>query len=281
MSCTGKVAVVTGGASGIGFGLAEAFAAEGMKIVLADIEAAALAEAAEKLRAGGADVLDVVTDVSVEDQVIDLATNTYTHFGTAHIVCNNAGVGGGGGLMWEIPQSGWDWTFGVNFWGVLHGIRAFVPRLVEQERATSINTASIAGLKALPFMSPYTATKHAVVGISEALAFELAMTGSPVKVSVLCPGFIRTRLDGVRSQLAGDARRAAERSRTRRSARWCAGSSTAARIRRTSRSGSSTRCETERFFILSDDEHAGVPEARRRRGRGPAPNPTSPDVSAL
>ena len=170
------MAVVTGGASGIGFGMAEAFAAEGMKIVLADIEAAALAEAAEKLRAGGADVLDVVTDVSVEDQVIDLATNTYTHFGTAHIVCNNAGVGGGGGLMWEIPQSGWDWTFGVNFWGVLHGIRAFTPRLVEQEEGHIINTASIAGLKALPFMSPYTATKHAVVGISEALAVELVMT---------------------------------------------------------------------------------------------------------
>ena len=203
---SGKVAVVTGGASGIGFGLAEAFAAEGMKIVLADIEAAALAEAAEKLRAAGADVLDVVTDVSVEDQVIDLATNTYTHFGTAHIVCNNAGVGGGGGLMWEIPQSGWDWAFGVNFWGVLHGIRAFVPRLIEQQEGHIINTASIAGLKALPFMGPYTATKHAVVGISEALAFELAMTGSPVKVSVLCPGFIRTRHPRVRAQLADRAR---------------------------------------------------------------------------
>jgi NAD(P)-dependent dehydrogenase (short-subunit alcohol dehydrogenase family) len=276
---TGKVAVITGGASGIGFGLAEAFAAEGMKIVLADIEAAALAGAAGKLRAGGADVHDVVTDVSVEDQVIDLATSTYGHFGTAHIVCNNAGVGGGAGLMWEIPQSGWDWAFGVNFWGVLHGIRAFMPRLVEQDEGHVINTASIAGLKALPFMSPYTATKHAVVGISEALAFELALSSSTVKVSVLCPGFIRTRLmESHRNWPAdlGEPQRAEDSPMGEMVRALVDGgkdpSYLAQRV--------VDAVKTDRFFILSDDEHAGVPEARGAEARA-GTQPELPDVGVL
>ncbi len=276
---SGKVAVVTGGASGIGFGLAEAFATEGMKIVLADIEAAALAEAAEKLRAAGADVHDVVTDVSVEDQVIDLATSTYGHFGTAHIVCNNAGVGGGAGLMWEIPQSGWDWAFGVNFWGVLHGIRAFVPRLVEQGEGHVINTASIAGLKALPFMSPYTATKHAVVGISEALAFELALSGSSVKVSVLCPGFIRTRLmDSDRNWPAdlGEPQRAEDSPMGEVVRALVDGGKEPSYLAQ--RVVSAVR--TDRFFILSDDEHAVVPESRGAEARAGS-QPQMPDVGIL
>ena len=276
---SGKVAVVTGGASGIGFGLAEAFAAEGMKIVLADIEAAALVEAAEKLRAAGADVHDVVTDVSIEDQVIDLATSTYGHFGTAHIVCNNAGVGGGAGLMWEIPQSGWDWAFGVNFWGVLHGIRSFVPRLLEQGEGHVINTASIAGLKALPFMSPYTATKHAVVGISEALAFELALSGSSVKVSVLCPGFIRTRLmDSDRNWPAdlGEPQRAEDSPMSEViRALLDAGKEPSYLAQRVV-----SAVRTDRFFILSDDEHAVVPEARGAEARGGS-QPQMPDVGIL
>jgi NAD(P)-dependent dehydrogenase (short-subunit alcohol dehydrogenase family) len=276
---TGKVAVVTGGASGIGFGMAEAFAAEGMKIVLADIEVAALAEAAEKLRAGGAEVLDVVTDVSVEDQMIDLATNTYTHFGTAHIVCNNAGVEGGGGLMWEIPQSAWDWAFGVNLWGVVNGIRAFLPRLVEQGEGHVINTASVAGLKALPFMSPYTATKHAVVGVSEALALELLMTGSPVKVSVLCPGFIQTRLhESERNwpDALGDAPRNAETPIGEMVRGLVEGGKHPSELAQ--RVVAAVRADT--FFILSDDAHAGVPEARGQEARTGA-QPSLPDVNLL
>jgi NAD(P)-dependent dehydrogenase (short-subunit alcohol dehydrogenase family) len=275
----GKVAVVTGGASGIGFGLARAFAAEGMKVVLADIEADALAEAAAKLRADGADVLDVVTDVSDEDQVVDLATNAYTHYGTAHVVCNNSGVAGGGGLTWEIGQPGWDWAFNVNFWGVLHGIRAFVPRLIEQHEGHIVNTASVAGLKALPFMSPYTATKHAVVGVSEALALELAMQGSPVKVSVLCPGFIRTRIHestrnwpdslgerpDIESSAIGDVVRGLVEG----------GMDPAALATRVV-----DAIRAERFFILSADEHARVPAARGEEARTGA-QPAVPDVSEL
>jgi NAD(P)-dependent dehydrogenase (short-subunit alcohol dehydrogenase family) len=275
----GKVAVVTGGASGIGFGMAEAFAAEGMKIVLADIEASALADAADKLRASGADVLDVVTDVSVEDQMIDLATNTYTHFGTAHIVCNNAGVEGGGGLMWEIPQPAWDWAFGVNFWGVLHGIRAFVPRLVEQQEGHVINTASVAGLKALPFMGPYTATKHAVVGISEALAVELALSGSPVKVSVLCPGFIRTRLTESQRNwptALGDPPMVEDSPITEVVRTLVEGGKEPAYLAQ--RVIAAVRAE--QFFILSDDAHHGVPAARAEEARTGA-QPSLPDVESL
>jgi NAD(P)-dependent dehydrogenase (short-subunit alcohol dehydrogenase family) len=277
---SGKVAVITGGASGIGFGMAEAFAAEGMKIVLADIEAAALTDAAAKLRAGGAEVLDVVTDVSVEDEMIDLATNTYTHFGTAHIVCNNAGVGGGAGMIWEIPQSGWDWAFGVNLWGVVNGIRAFVPRLIEQQEGHVINTASVAGLKALPFMAPYTATKHAVVGLSEALAVELALTGSPVKVSVLCPGFIKTRLhesDRNWPAALGDVPTSE------------ASTGIGDMVKGLVEGGKDpsylaqrviAAVRAEDFFILSDDAHAAVPAARAEEARVGG-QPGLPDVGSL
>jgi NAD(P)-dependent dehydrogenase (short-subunit alcohol dehydrogenase family) len=275
----GKVAVVTGGASGIGFGMAQAFAAEGMKVVLADIEADPLTEAAGKLRADGADVLDVVTDVTDEDQVIDLATTTYSHFDTAHVVCNNAGVGGGAGMLWEIPQAGWDWAFGVNLWGVLHGVRAFVPRLVEQGEGHVVNTASVAGLKALPFMGPYTATKHAVVGLSEALAMELVMTGAPVKVSVLCPGFIKTRLfESERNRpdhLAAGPN--LDESAVGEVVKGLidAGMDPAELGRRVV-----AGVKADDFFILSDPEHAWVPEARGNEARRGG-QPDLPDVNRL
>jgi NAD(P)-dependent dehydrogenase (short-subunit alcohol dehydrogenase family) len=273
----GKVAVVTGGASGIGFALAERFAADGMKVVVADIEAAALTEAAEKLRAGGADVLDVVTDVSDEGQVLDLATTTYSHFGTAHLVCNNAGVTGAAGPTWEIAQAGWDWTFAVNFWGVVHGIRAFVPRLVEQGEGHVVNTASVAGLKALPFTSPYTATKHAVVGVSEALALELAMSGSPVKVSVLCPGFIRTRLlESVRNWPAelGEAPDVEQSVVGDLLRELVEGGTDPADL--ATRVVAAVR--NDDFFILSDPEHAWVAETRGAETRsGEQPGLTDPN----
>ena len=198
----GRVAVVTGGASGIGFSLASAFAAEGMKVVLADIEAPALDEAVAKLEATGAAVIGVVTDVSDGAQVQALADAAVERFGAIHIACNNAGVGGGG-LSWEAPISMWEWVLGVNLWGVIHGLRAFVPILMQQSQAHIVNTASVAGLVAGPFMAPYNASKHAVVAVSETLHHEMAMMAPHVKVSVLCPGWVRTRIaDSARNRPA-------------------------------------------------------------------------------
>ena len=188
-----KVAVVTGAASGIGFGLARRFASEGMKVVMADVEEPALKSAVDELESDGAEVLGIVTDVSDHDAVQSLATATFDRFGTAHIVCNNAGVGTGG-LAWEVSEPQWRWIVGVNLMGVVHGIQAFVPRLVEQGEGHVVNTASAAGLMTGPGMSPYFATKHAVVALSESLAADLAGVGSGVGVSVLCPQWVKTRI---------------------------------------------------------------------------------------
>jgi NAD(P)-dependent dehydrogenase (short-subunit alcohol dehydrogenase family) len=200
---SGRVAVVTGGASGIGFGLASAFAAEGMKVVVGDIEEPALADAVAKLEASGADVLGVRTDVRDDSSVAALAAAAVDRFGAIHVACNNAGVGGGG-LSWEAPLSTWEWVLGVNMWGVIHGIRAFVPILMQQDEAHVVNTASIAGLAAGPFMGPYNASKHAVVALSETLHHEMALMAPQVKVSVLCPGWVKTRIaDSARNRPAG------------------------------------------------------------------------------
>jgi len=188
-----KVAVVTGAASGIGFGLSRRFAAEGMKVVMADVEEPALKSAADELEGDGADVLAVVTDVSDHDAVHALAAKTFDRFGTAHIVCNNAGIGTGG-LAWEVSEAQWRWILGVNLMGVVHGIQAFVPKFVEQGEGHVVNTASAAGLLTGPGMSPYYATKHAVVALSESLAAGLLVTGSNVGVSVLCPMWVKTRI---------------------------------------------------------------------------------------
>jgi len=189
----GKVAVVTGAASGIGNAVATRLAEEGMKVVLADVEEGPLADAEKKLADAGATVLGVPTDVTKGDQVDALAAKTFEAFGTAHVLHNNAGVATGG-PMWTLTEADWQWVLGVNLWGVIHGIRAFVPRLVEQGEGHVVNTASIAGLTSAPMMGPYNVSKHGVVTLSETLAAELSLHGSPVKVSVLCPGWVNTRI---------------------------------------------------------------------------------------
>ncbi len=189
-----RVAVVTGAASGIGRGLAERFAAEGMKVVLADIEAGTLAETTAGLQAKGATVLSVLTDVSKAEDVESLAKSTIDAFGAVHVVCNNAGVAVGG-LSWERTLADWQWVMGVNLWGVIHGIRTFVPIMLEQgTEGHIVNTSSTAGISTSAGLPIYTASKHAVVALSEVLAHEFALTGAKLRASVLCPLYVDTRI---------------------------------------------------------------------------------------
>jgi NAD(P)-dependent dehydrogenase (short-subunit alcohol dehydrogenase family) len=189
----GKVAVVTGAASGIGLGMATRFAQEGMKVVLADVEQPALNAAVLQLQQGEHQVIGVRTDVSDEESVRSLAQQTIDAFGKVHVLCNNAGVGGGRGLLWESSMNDWRWVFGVNFWAALHGIRTFVPIMLKQgEEAHIVNTASLAGLA--PGSGIYAVTKHAIVSLTEGLNSNLRMIGSKIGVSCLCPGFVQTNI---------------------------------------------------------------------------------------
>jgi NAD(P)-dependent dehydrogenase (short-subunit alcohol dehydrogenase family) len=189
----GRVAVVTGGASGIGLALAKRWIAEGMRVVIADLRQDALDAAVRELEAAGGEVLGVPTDVSQGDEVEALAARALEAFGAVHLVCNNAGVGGEHGTAWEQSRAGWDWVLGVNLWGVIHGVRTFLPILLSQgEPGHIVNTASIAGLRAMPYTAGYSASKYAVVGLSESLDQELREQGAPIGVSVLCPGTVRT-----------------------------------------------------------------------------------------
>lgn len=192
MDLSGKVAVITGGASGIGLATARHFAGLGARLVLGDIEPGPLDEAVRDLRTGGAGVVGVTCDVSVEDDVIALREAALAEFGGAHLVFNNAGVGGGATIGTPLPL--WRWVLDVNVIGVVNGINAFAPHFLAQNEGHIVNTASLAGLGGVPGMGPYCASKFAVVGISESLHHELALLGSAVKVSCLCPGFVRTRI---------------------------------------------------------------------------------------
>jgi NAD(P)-dependent dehydrogenase (short-subunit alcohol dehydrogenase family) len=188
----GRVAVVTGAASGIGLGLCERFAAEGMHVVMADVEEPALSKAASGLADQGAPVLSVVTDVSDRAAVEALRDTAVAAFGAVHLVCNNAGVGGPHGPLWECPPGEWDWVLGVNLDGVMNGVRAFMPVLLAQDAGHMLNTASIFGVFA-GALGPYGVSKHAVTALTETLYFNLRSLGvSHVGVSVLCPGAVRT-----------------------------------------------------------------------------------------
>ncbi len=189
----GRVAVVTGGASGIGRALAVRFLREGMRVVLADVEEGALRVTAEELAASG-EVLAVLTDVTDPAAVERLRDATVERFGVPFVVCNNAGVGGLGDMVWDGPLATWEWVLGVNVFGVLHGLRAFVPLLVEADAGHVVNTASLAGLLGAPGMGPYCTSKHAVLGMSESLQHELTLRGSRVRVHVLAPGFLKTAI---------------------------------------------------------------------------------------
>jgi NAD(P)-dependent dehydrogenase (short-subunit alcohol dehydrogenase family) len=188
----GKTAFVTGGASGIGFGLGAAFAQAGMKVMLADIETDALAEAVKSLHDFGPNVRGVACDVADPVSVERAAKASFQAFGNVHVVCNNAGVAAAGGID-NISLDNWRWVLDVNLMGVLHGIRTFLPHIrAHGEGGHIVNTASMAGMNSGLGFSPYVASKFAVVGMSEGLVTQLKPFG--IGVTVLCPGFVRTRI---------------------------------------------------------------------------------------
>lgn len=194
MKYNDKVAVITGSASGIGRGLAERCAKEGMRVVLADIEKKPLLQLEALLRDQGCDVMSVLTDVSKERDVKQLAQNTLDKHGRVHFLFNNAGVGVGGSA-WEASMTQWNWAIDVNLKSVIYGVKYFIPHMLEQdEECHIVNTASLAGLTTGAGMVPYIVTKHAVVSLSETLFHDLSMKNSKIKTAVFCPVIVNTRI---------------------------------------------------------------------------------------
>lgn len=189
-----RTAVITGGASGMGRAFAQRFAAAGARLVLADIEEPALDAAVAELTTAGADVMGVVTDVSARESMEALATAALDRYGSVNVVCLNAGVGGGNGPMDQLTERDWQWVLGVNLWGIIHGICAFLPHLKAHGDGHVVITASVAGLTSYPGMGPYNTSKHAAVAIAETLFAELREADSTVGVSCLCPGLVSTNI---------------------------------------------------------------------------------------
>jgi NAD(P)-dependent dehydrogenase (short-subunit alcohol dehydrogenase family) len=201
---TGRTAVITGAASGLGRAMAERMAAEGMRLVLADIEPGPLDDLARALGDAGTEVVTQVTDVSRADDIDRLAEVAFDHFPAVDVLCNNAGVVKRA-RSWELTRDDWRWVLGVDLWGVIHAVRAFVPRMLEQAGGGHIvNTASMSGLLPIPNLAAYSVAKAGVVALSEALQLDLDAEGATIGVSVLCPGFIATRItDSERNRPAG------------------------------------------------------------------------------
>lgn len=187
-----RVAVVTGAGSGIGRSLVVALAGEGMRVVAADVDADGLQATAELV--GGEAVVTCLTDVRDAAAVEHLAEVAYSTFSAVHLLCNNAGVFQGG-VLWERTDAELEWVLGVNLWGILNGVRSFIPRMLAAgEAAHVVNTASMAGLVSLPFSGPYVVSKFAAVAVSESIAHDLAAAGAPIGVSVLCPSLVATAI---------------------------------------------------------------------------------------
>ena len=191
----GKTAVVTGAASGIGFGLAQRFAEENMQVVMADLEQTALEEAVEKLEKQQHRVEGIPADVLIQESVDELYSKSRETFGNIHVLCNNAGIAASSGNkpIWEVERTDWQWTLGVNFYGVLYGIQAFLPHMIEHgEDGHVVTTASLAGL--IRGAGPYGVSKHAVRALAETLNSDLVARGAKIRSSVLCPGFVNTNI---------------------------------------------------------------------------------------
>lgn len=190
----GKVAVVTGAASGVGHALAARLAEMGMNVVLADIEDAALSDAVGRLAKDGHSAIGVVTDVRSQDSVDELAAQVEQRLGPPDVLCSSAGVAGALGMSWQLPLEMWRWVLETNLMGTVHAVRSFVPEMIARDRGTVINVSSVGGLLALPASTPYSVSKFGIVALTEALAEELQMRGSQVKASVACLGEVRTRI---------------------------------------------------------------------------------------
>jgi NAD(P)-dependent dehydrogenase (short-subunit alcohol dehydrogenase family) len=244
-----------------------------MRVVLADVEVGTLERAVTALRASGATVLAVPADVSKGEQVQALADRAVAEFGRVDVVCNNAGVALSGPI-WEHTVADWEWLLGVNLWGVIHGVRTFVPLMLRQGgEGHVVNTASIAGLTSNPFMGPYNVSKHAVVTLSETLHKELGLLGHPVKVSVLCPGFVATRIlesernrpAGLRNATAGMRDPGFEEMARNALAAGIQPAQAAARV--------VDAITQERFWVLTHPEYVSLVRARMEEvveGRNPA-----------
>lgn len=264
----GRVAVVTGAASGIGLALSERFAAEGMKVLMADLADAPLEASARKVRESSrtsrgdafdpSDVIVQATDVARWADVEALARVTRERFGGAHVVCNNAGVRTMGSI-WDVTLEDWNWVMNVNLWGVIHGIKAFVPdMLAKGEPGHIVNTASIVGLVGAADNGPYSASKSGVVGVSEALREELKLAGAPIGVTVLCPGRVPTQIRENSSRRRPSGTPVATRS-SGRNDRELQPSEVASMVLEAIRD--------ERFWLLTHPEFADKVEARSRELR--------------
>jgi NAD(P)-dependent dehydrogenase (short-subunit alcohol dehydrogenase family) len=273
----GRVTVITGGASGLGRALAFRFAREGARLALADVDERALAATKAELEAAGATAIAVRCDVSSAAEVEALAERTLEAFGAVHIVCNNAGIAPLG-VVWENSVADWQWTLGVNLWGVIHGVRVFTPILLRQgDEGHIVNTASVAGLIAPPGMGMYNVSKHAVVALTETLHHDLAAQRARVKCSVVCPAFFpsgiaeseRSRpaaLKEVRARSADDLAREAQLRKAVQSGRLTAGD-IAERVFEAVRD--------ERFYVIT---HPRIKPSIEQRMRDilDERNPTSP-----
>jgi NAD(P)-dependent dehydrogenase (short-subunit alcohol dehydrogenase family) len=265
----GKVAVITGAASGLGREFANTAAGLGMKLVLADVQARALEHATEELLGQGAEVLSMVCDVSKGSHVQELADSAIARFGHVHLVFNNAGVGSGG-LIWENSEQDWEWVLGVNLWGVIHGVRVFTRVMLECAQRDAgfeghiVNTASMAGLLCPPAMGVYNVSKHAVVALSETLHHDLKLVDAPIKASVLCPYFVptgiahseRNRPDELASHERTTASQAASQMLTEKAVE--SGKLTAADVARMTFDG----VREGRFYIYSHPQTLGAAKER-------------------
>jgi NAD(P)-dependent dehydrogenase (short-subunit alcohol dehydrogenase family) len=268
----GKVAAVTGAASGLGRSMALAFAAEGMDLALADVDEVNLSSVQEEVLAKGVRTITLKVDVSNAQQVEIFRDQTLTRLGGVHVVCNNAGVSPLG-AVWENSAADWQWILGVNLWGVVHGVRAFAPHLIAQDEGHIVNTASVSGLISPPGSGAYNVTKHAVVALTESLHHDLRERNSKVGVSVLCPAYVPTGIVD------------SERSRPKELAASTKSEQTLAReamLRKAVKSGKVSADQVaqavvaavkeERFYILTHPKIKGAIQARMEdilNGRAP------------